>query len=113
MFLNICIARYYKMGFDFKYDVNFNNVIKRNGTMVIHGLAMAAAQFYLPLPIVYTISCSAPLYIFILDYCENGVTINKFQLYSLILGLIGILCIVNVELVKTLFDPDYKITTLF
>lgn len=66
--LNFSIARYYDMSLDYKYDVNFVNLFKRNFIMVIHGLAMAAAQFYLPLPIVHTISFFAPIFIFVIDY---------------------------------------------
>ena len=66
--LNYGIARYYDMTLDYKYDVNFINLIKRNVIMVIHGLAMAAAQFYLPLPIVHTISFCSPIFVFVIDY---------------------------------------------
>lgn len=66
--LNFCIIRYYGMDLDYKYNTNFWNLIKRNSIMVIHGLALAAAQLYLPLPLVHTLSCSAPIYIFVIDY---------------------------------------------
>ena len=68
MALNYTIASYYGTTLDFKYDVNFWNLLKRNSIMVIHGLAIAAAQFYLPLPIVHTVSFFAPIFIFIIDY---------------------------------------------
>jgi hypothetical protein len=68
MLLNFAIVRYYGMGLDYKYDVNFNNIFKRNLIVVIHGLAITAAQFYLPLPIVHTINFFAPIFIFIIDY---------------------------------------------
>ena len=66
--LNFIIARYYDMTLDFKYDVTFNNLFKRNFIMVLHGLAMGTAQFYLPLPIVHTISFFSPIFVFIIDY---------------------------------------------
>lgn len=68
MALNYGIACYYGTTLDFKYDVNFSNLFKRNSIMVIHGLSIAAAQFYLPLPIVHTVSFFAPIFIFIIDY---------------------------------------------
>ena len=68
MILNYAIVRYYDMGLDYKYDVNFNNIFKRNLIVVIHGLAITAAQFYLPLPIVHTVNFFAPIFIFIIDY---------------------------------------------
>lgn len=66
--VNIIIGRYYDMTLDFKYDVNFKNLIKRNIILVIHGLAITMAQFYLPLPIVHTISFFSPIFIFVIDY---------------------------------------------
>jgi hypothetical protein len=68
MLVNFGIVRYYDMSLDYKYDVNFKNLLKRNTMVVIHGLAIAAAQFYLPLPIVHTINFFAPIFIFIIDY---------------------------------------------
>jgi drug/metabolite transporter (DMT)-like permease len=105
--LNVLIARYYGMTLDYKYDVNFSNLLKRNGIMVLHGIAIATAQFYLPLPIVYTINFFAPIFIFIIDYFENGVRINKTQLYCLITGVLGIICTINSDLVSKLLDSDY------
>lgn len=66
--LNYLIARYYDMTLDFKYEVNFINLLKRNSIVVLHGIAIATAQFYLPLPIVFTINFFAPIFIFIIDY---------------------------------------------
>ena len=95
------------MTLDYKYDINFKNLLKRNSIMVIHGLAIAAAQFYLPLPIVHTISFFAPIFIFIIDYFENGVRINKSQFYCLLAGVLGIICTINNDLVTKIIDPDY------
>lgn len=104
MLLNFAIVRYYDMGLDYKYDTNFYNILKRNIIVVVHGLAITAAQFYLPLPIVHTINFFAPIFIFIIDYFENGVRIGKIQLYFLILSIFGILCTVNSELVNQFVD---------
>lgn len=111
--LNFLIARYYGMTLDYKYDVNFSNLIKRNGIMVLHGIAIATAQFYLPLPIVFTVSFFAPIFIFVIDYFENGVRINKAQLYCLLTGVLGIICTINSDLVSKLLDKDYEIKTEF
>jgi len=93
--LNYSMARYYDMSLDFKYDITFVNLLKRNSIMVLHGLAMGTAQFYLPLPIVHTISFFAPIFIFVIDYFENGVRINKPQFYCLAAALLGIVCTIN------------------
>jgi drug/metabolite transporter (DMT)-like permease len=99
VFINFGIARYYDMTLDFKYDITFKNMLKRNVILVIHGLAIAAAQFYLPLPVVHTISFFSPIFIIILDYFENGVKINRKQLFCLLTGVLGIFCTVNEDLI--------------
>jgi drug/metabolite transporter (DMT)-like permease len=93
--INFGIARYYDMTLDFKYDVTFSNMIKRNVCLVIHGLAIAAAQFYLPLPVVHTISFFSPIFVLIIDYFENGVKINSRQVYCVVASIIGIICTIN------------------
>lgn len=95
MILNFGIVRYYEMRLDYKYEVNFRNILKRNIIMVIHGLAMTVSQFYLPLPIVHTINFFAPIFIFIIDYFENGVKISKIQFFFLIFSILGLLCTIN------------------
>lgn len=113
MVINFAIIRYYDMGVDFKYDVTWWNLFKRNGIVVIHGLAITAAQFFLPLPIVHTINFFAPIFIFIIDYFENGVRINRAQFISLMVGVLGIITTLNDELVAKLMDPEYEMKTDF
>jgi drug/metabolite transporter (DMT)-like permease len=83
------------MALDYKYSHNFKHMIIRNSIFVAHGLALTMIQFYLPLPMVYTINSSAPIFIFIMDYFINGIKINKIQLFSLLFGVIGILFTIN------------------
>jgi len=107
MILNFAVVRYYGMGLDYKYDVNFKNILKRNIIVVIHGLVITAAQFYLPLPIVHTINFFAPIFVFIIDYFENGVRINKTQFYFLAFSVFGLLCTINSELVHKILDQNH------
>jgi drug/metabolite transporter (DMT)-like permease len=111
MLFNWAIVRYYGMGLDYKYDTNFYNILKRNIIVVVHGLAITAAQFYLPLPIVHTINFFAPIFIFIIDYFENGVRISKLQLYSLLFSILGLLCTINSNLVSQLIDSKFELTS--
>jgi drug/metabolite transporter (DMT)-like permease len=108
MVMNFAIIRYYDMGLDYKYDINFKNIFKRNLIVVIHGLAITAAQFYLPLPIVHTINFFAPIFIFIIDYFENGVRINKVQLYFLLCSVLGLMCTINNELVNNILNSGHE-----
>ena len=105
---NYYLARYsYGLTLDFKYDVNFNNILKRNAIVVVHGLLFTAAQFYLPLPIVHTVNFFAPIFIFVIDYFENGVRVTTAQLWFLVVSVLGVLCTVNSELFSKLIDPHY------
>ena len=108
MLLNYGIVRYYGMCVDYKYDTNFKNIFKRNMIMVIHGLAITAAQFYLPLPIVHTVNFSAPIFVFVIDYFENGVRISKLQFYFLLCSVFGVLCTINSTLVSKMIDKNFQ-----
>lgn len=106
---NYFLARYsYNLTLDFKYDVNFNNILKRNAIVVVHGLVFTAAQFYLPLPIVHTVNFFAPIFIFIIDYFENGVRVTTAQIWFLIMSVLGVLFTVNNALFSKLIDPHYE-----
>lgn len=97
------------MTIDYKYDVNFKNIFKRNAIMVIHGLAITVSQFYLPLPIVHTINFFAPVFIFIIDYLENGIKINRLQTFFLILSILGLVSTINNELFESILQVDHEI----
>lgn len=53
------------------------------------------AHFYLTQPIVQTINISGFLFVFLLDYFINHVTITKKQFIGVVLGVIGVLLTVN------------------
>lgn len=76
-------------------------------------LAIGTAQFYLPLPVVHTVNFFGPIFIFIIDFFENGVSINKKQLYCLLAGVLGIICTINDELINKIMDNEYEIKTDF
>lgn len=101
------------MSLDYKYDVNFKNILKRNAIMVIHGLAITVSQFYLPLPIVHTINFFAPVFIFVIDYLENGVRINRVQTMFLLFCILGLVCTVNNELFESMLEVDHEIKSEF
>jgi drug/metabolite transporter (DMT)-like permease len=109
--LNFSLSRYYDVTLDYKYDITFFNLFKRNSIVVLHMLAIGTAQFYLPLPIVHTINFFSPIFVFIIDYFENGITINKKQLYCLLAGIVGIICAINDELINKFMDDHYEMKT--
>ena len=100
-------------GIDLTYKSPSNMVAlcKRNGIQAIHGLVMGFTQFVLPLPIIHTISCSGTLFVFLIDYLKNGVTINQKQSYGIIAGMLGVLLATNGSLIMKYFDSSYEETT--
>ena len=65
---------------------------------------MGFFQFVLPLPIIHTISSSGVLFVFMIDYLQNGVTINQKQAYGIIAGIVGVLLTTNGSLIMRYFD---------
>ncbi len=65
------------------------------------------AQFYLTQPILLTINTTGFLFVFIVDYIINRVTITKKQLFGVILSVIGVLFTVNGEIIIKKFDPTH------
>ena len=55
----------------------------------------AVVQFYLPLPIVHNIAATGSIMIFVIDYYKNGTIINFKQIIGTLIGVIGILLVVN------------------
>lgn len=111
IFVNYLIARHYHIEIDYSDPKNFRILFLRNIIMIAQGLVYTFIQFYLTQPIIQTLSCTGPLFIFLLDYQINGVTITQKQLYGVILGIAGVLLTVNGELIIRMIDPSYTTTT--
>jgi drug/metabolite transporter (DMT)-like permease len=56
---------------------------------------MAGVQFYLPIPIVHTLSCTGALFVFAIQYFYGGVKITRQQGISVLIAFSGILLTVN------------------
>jgi drug/metabolite transporter (DMT)-like permease len=66
------------------------------------------AQFYLTQPIVQTINTTGFLFVFVLDYLINHVTITKKQFVGVILEVIGVLFTVNGEFIIKKINPEFQ-----
>lgn len=95
MVLNYVIARVFNIEIDYKNPHNLYNINKRNIIVSLQGLLYTLSNFYVPQPIVATINSTGPLFVFILDYYINGTKINKSQFYGILIGLLGVIFIVN------------------
>lgn len=81
--------------------------------MVIQGLVFAEVQFYLSLPIANTLNATSPLFVFIIDYYINGVTINRRQLLGIMLSAIGVVLTINGAQLMFYVDESYVLTSDF
>lgn len=79
--------------------------------MTLQGLVYIAVQFYLTQPIIQTLNSSGTLFIFLLDYLINGITVTKKQFYGIIVGVFGVLLTVNGEFIMRSIYPNYTTTT--
>ena len=81
--------------------------------MAYQGWSIALSHFYVPIPIVHTLTGSGPIFVFIVDYYKNGVKINRKQIVGIILGLVGVILIVNGRIIIHFIDPSYSLDSEF
>jgi len=83
------------MDIDYRDPDNFRILFIRNLCVTIQSIAYTLCQFYLPQPILQTLNTTGPLFIFIVDYKINNVTITKKQFMGVMIGVLGVLLTVN------------------
>lgn len=81
--------------------------------MALQGIVLAIIQFFLTQPIINTLTNTGPLFIFLLDYKINGITITRSQFWGVIFGVVGVIMTVNGDFVIHLINPEYKTRTDF
>lgn len=69
----------------------------RTLALCITTFVFSIAQFYLPLPILHTINCTAPIFAILFDYLLNGNKLDTRQITGVILTTLGILVILAFE----------------
>jgi len=92
------------MGVDFISGTDIKYLLIRNTIIVLHQLYYSAMQFVVTMPIVNIIALSGPLFVFIIDYFINGVTINKKQLMGIVFGMLGVITVINGDAVMHFLD---------
>lgn len=71
----------------------------RNFFTCLQAFGYTIVQFYLPQPIVQTLNSTGPLFVFLLDYQINGITVTKRQFIGILLGVSGVILTVNGQLI--------------
>jgi drug/metabolite transporter (DMT)-like permease len=78
-----------------KSAADMKNILLRNTLIGFHQLVYAAMHFVLSFPLVNSIIITGPLFVFVIDYYLNGVTINQTQILGIIVSFAGILLSIN------------------
>lgn len=101
------LCRLMGIDLDFKSTHDFKYLVVRNTAMLIHQLCYAGMYFVVSLPVNNTILMSGPLFVFLIDYYLNGITINKKQAVGIVLGIMGVVLTVNADYIMSWLDGNY------
>ena len=102
------ILRYQKKDTAFPSAYEFKWLFARNSIMMLHNVAYAMVQFFLPLPIAITLGAISPIFVYIYDYLIYGVTINRMQTVFVAVAVIGVVLTANGAYFVTLIDPSFS-----
>ena len=111
--LGFVIGRKKEKTLDVKNRKTLINLTIRVTLTSIFAAIAGLSQFYLPLPIVYTICGSGPIFGFIVDYYLNGIRVNGRQIVGLSVGIIGLVLTVNGNFLMKWADPSFEVHTEF
>jgi drug/metabolite transporter (DMT)-like permease len=110
---HIIICNYLGIGLDFKSSKDIKYLLIRNTLIGIHQFVYTAMHFVLSFPLINSIVITGPLFVFIIDYFLNGVTINKIQVIGIAVSFTGILININGDFLMTLIDPEFEINSSY
>lgn len=110
---HILICLILGISLDFKSSKDVKYLLIRNTLIGFHQVVYTAMHFVLSFPLINSITITGPLFVFIIDYYINGVTINRVQAIGIAIGFAGILININGDFLMTLIDPTYEITSSF
>lgn len=102
------LCRLMGIDLDFKSKHDFKYLMIRNTIMIFHQLCFTGMHFVVSLSVNNTIAMSGPLFVFVIDYYINGITINKKQAVGIFLGILGVILTVNGDYFMTWLYYDYE-----
>jgi drug/metabolite transporter (DMT)-like permease len=99
----------YSLGIDLNYkswkDIKY--LFIRNTLIGLHQYFYNGLHYVLSFPLLNSILITGPLFVFIIDYYLNGVTINRDQILGIVISFVGILININGELLMKIIDPSF------
>lgn len=110
---NFLIVRYSGKPITFTEPYDFQLLNKRNFMMLLQGLAISLALYYLPPSTVHTINSSGPVMVFLMDYFRNGTSVSQRQLIGIVIGFLSILITVNSNYIMHSLGYDVQMDSRF
>lgn len=110
---HIIICKCLGISLDFKSKRDIKYLLIRSTLIGIHQIVYTGMHFVLSYPLINSITITGPLFVFIIDYYINGITITKMQVIGIAIGFIGVLININGDFLMTIIDPSYEIHSTF
>ena len=104
---HILICRVFGIDLDFKSWHDMKYLFIRNSIIIFHQIVYAGLHFILPFPLVNSITITGPLFVFVIDYYINNITITKGQAVGILIGFTGVLININGEYIMSIIDPSF------
>lgn len=104
---HIIICFFLGIDLNFKSWRDIKYLFVRNTLIGIHQYFYSALHYVLSFPLLNSTLITGPLFVFIIDYYLNGVTINKDQVWGIVISFVGILININGEMIMKIIDPSF------
>lgn len=104
---HILLCRFFGIDLDFRSSHDIKYLFIRNSLIIFHQLVYAGLHFILPFPLVNSITITGPLFVFVIDYYINNITITKSQAFGILIGFTGVLININGEYIISWIDPSF------
>lgn len=106
-FTHIILCFYLGIQLNFKSWNDIKYLLLRNTLIGFHQYFYSWLHFVLSFPLLNSILITGPLFVFIIDYYLNGVTINRDQIWGIMVSFVGILININGDLLMKTIDPSF------
>lgn len=106
-FSHILLCSFLGIDLNFKSWKDIKYLLIRNTLIGMHQYFYSWLHFVLSFPLINSILITGPLFVFIIDYYLNGVTINRDQTWGIVISFVGILVNINGDLLMRIIDPTF------
>jgi drug/metabolite transporter (DMT)-like permease len=101
------IILYFGISIDVPRSADIKIILIRNTITVFQQLLHTYMFYVLSFSLIGTLIVAGPLFVFIIDYLMNSVTVNRKQVIGIILGVLGVIITINGDAIMALLYDDY------